>query len=151
MFSQIHQSVSCLGRRTLYMNSKLFLASPVTSVRTFHKGSCNLALDVKLRHRLHTFHSRRITCSRAVRLSVPEDQDRARPTIRERLQNKKDELEDKGDEVKSKVFNNLFDRFFNYLKSYGAVLETAFPDALKKTYQVFSSGSSGCFNILFFL
>jgi len=62
--------------------------------------------------------------------------------IEEKIEDKKQEISEKGEQAQSRALENIFDKFFGYLKSYGDVLKKAFPDTLVKTYRVFSNGSS---------
>ena len=62
--------------------------------------------------------------------------------VRQKWDDKKQQIKDRRKERRTRMQMNIFDRFLDYLKSYSTILEKAFPDVLVKTYRVFSSGSS---------
>ena len=61
--------------------------------------------------------------------------------LRDKVQEKSIEISQQKKKVKSQAILSIADRSIDYLKNYGQVLKTAFPDRFVKTYRIFSSGT----------
>ncbi|XP_023348782.1 uncharacterized protein LOC111717518 isoform X2 [Eurytemora carolleeae] len=66
--------------------------------------------------------------------------------MKERIEERRQTVEARSEETRTRIFWKMFNNLFLYLKSYGDILKTAFPDRVVKTYKIFSIGTKSLFS-----